>query len=45
MECRLQKIAITWAVRVMVGCKKKGHFKELRNNRDLLIHSLEVNSP
>ena len=25
--------------------QKKGHFKELRNNRDLLIHSLEVNSP
>ena len=29
----------------MVECKQLGHFQELGNHREPLIHALEVNSP
>ena len=34
-----------WALQKMVGCKKIGHFRQLSNNREFLIHALGVYNP
>ena len=36
---------MTWAVEVMLGFKQIGHFRELSNYREFLIHALETNTP